>query len=238
MFLCVYEDVDTRFMKGVQNCGFGTNNYKKTTLKIEWVEKKHSHVKLGGFYAPANCRSPYRIAIFVPYRNLKENLSIFLYYIHRLMKIHMLEYRIFIVEQFGTEKFNRGILFNSAYLESQRFGTWDCLIFHDVDAIPEDDRIRFCHHTCSRSPFHFSSAVEQFGYNLRYEEQFGCVTALTPAQFQAVNGYSNFYWSWGGEDDDMSARLKFSNLKISRYNITIGRFATLPHKTSESGRVK
>ena len=26
--------------------------------------------------------------------------------------------------------------------------------------------------------------------------------------FAAVNGYANVYWGWGGEDDDMSARIR------------------------------
>lgn len=30
---------------------------------------------------------------------------------------------------------------------------------------------------------------------------------MTVQQFKKVNGYSNSYWGWGGEDDDMSNRL-------------------------------
>jgi hypothetical protein len=34
----------------------------------------------------------------------------------------------------------------------------------------------------------------------------GGVVALTPQQFEAVNGYSNYYWGYGGEDDDFGNR--------------------------------
>ena len=39
-----------------------------------------------------------------------------------------------------------------------------------------------------------------------YRNLVGGVLALTPHQMVSVNGYSNLYWGWGMEDDDMSLR--------------------------------
>lgn len=39
--------------------------------------------------------------------------------------------------------------------------------------------------------------------SLPYEDIFGGVSALTKEQFINVNGFSNEFWGWGGEDDDM-----------------------------------
>ena len=34
----------------------------------------------------------------------------------------------------------------------------------------------------------------------------GGVLAISPLHYRQVNGFSNIYWGWGGEDDDMYKR--------------------------------
>lgn len=48
-------------------------------------------------------------------------------------------------------------------------------------------------------------------FRLPYGTIFGGVTALKAEHFEQMNGYSNDYWGWGGEDDDMRSRY-YSNL--------------------------
>ena len=45
-----------------------------------------------------------------------------------------------------------------------------------------------------------------------------------------LNGYSNMFWGWGGEDDDMSKRIKHHNMTIIRYPINIARYKMIKHK--------
>ncbi len=42
----------------------------------------------------------------------------------------------------------------------------------------------------------------------------GGVTALSATDFHRVNGYSNSFGGWGGEDDQMYQQIQFNNLKI------------------------
>ena len=41
---------------------------------------------------------------------------------------------------------------------------------------------------------------------LLYDENFGGVTSFKGKDFELVNGMSNLYWGWGGEDDDLYRR--------------------------------
>ena len=59
-------------------------------------------------------------------------------------------------------------------------------------------------------------------------QDFGGVVGLTGVQMDGINGYSNMYWGWGGEDSDLYKRVKFSKLKVTR--TTDGYYRDLPHK--------
>ena len=42
-----------------------------------------------------------------------------------------------------------------------------------------------------------------------------------------LNGYSNEFWGWGGEDDDMYRRIRYHQLKIARYKPEIARLVLI-----------
>lgn len=63
---------------------------------------------------------------------------------------------------------------------------------------------------------------------MTYHEYFGGVTAFRALDFININGHSNNYWGWGGEDDDLYLRVKRKlNTTISRYSTQIARYTTI-----------
>lgn len=50
---------------------------------------------------------------------------------------------------------------NVGFREAMRDEDWDCLFFHDVDLIPEDDRNTY---VCDSHPKHAAIAMDKFGY--------------------------------------------------------------------------
>jgi len=183
-------------------------------------------LELGGRWRPKSCLSKHKVAIIVPYRDREPHLRAFLLNIHRFLQRQQVEYGIYIVEQSGNQPFNRAMLMNVGAAEALKQHDYQCFIFHDVDLLPEDDRNLY---TCPIQPRHMSVSIDSFLYRLPYDDIFGGVSAMTVDQFRAVNGFSNLFWGWGGEDDDMANRLRVKKLFISRYPANIARYKMLKH---------
>lgn len=68
---------------------------------------------------------------------------------------------------------------------------------------------------------------------MMHQERFGeCVDGRFV--LQEVNGFSNLFWGWGGEDDDMSNRLRQKKLYISRYPANVARYKMLKHNKDKA----
>lgn len=85
-------------------------------------------------------------------------------------------------------------------------------------------------YACTSRPRHMSASVDTFRYNLPYYGLFGGAIAILTEQFVKVNGFSNMYQGWGGEDDDMYARLVNKNYKIIRFHPSYAQYSMLKHK--------
>ena len=53
-------------------------------------------------------------------------------------------------------------------------------------------------------------------YKLPYKGIFGGAVALDPTLFVLLNGFSNQFWGWGGEDDEMRNRVLEKGFEINR----------------------
>ncbi|XP_031635473.1 beta-1,4-N-acetylgalactosaminyltransferase bre-4-like [Contarinia nasturtii] len=200
---------------------------------IEAINQRFGHLlKQGGFYAPKNCTARHRVAIVTPFRDRADQLPIFLKNLHSLLMKQQIEYGIFVVEQTPGPQFNRGTLFNVGFVEAMKMRRWDCFIFHDVDLIPLNDHNLY---TCpTKNPRHMAVSMNTFEYVLPYDEYFGGATAFTVEQFKKINGHSNLFWGWGGEDDDVFNRVVNANYTIERYPKEISKYIMLSHDVPDS----
>ena len=69
------------------------------------------------------------------------------------------------------------------------------------------------------APRHIATKISQMGYQLKYHEYFGGAVLFTKEQVEATNGYSNDYWDWGMEDDDLFWRCYKEGLTENTYLI-------------------
>ncbi|KAH3876650.1 hypothetical protein DPMN_000498 [Dreissena polymorpha] len=139
----------------------------------------------------------------------------------------MYSYSIFDIIKDPSGAFNRAKLFNVGYNESSKYGDFDCFIFHDVDLIPENDTNLY---QCEDQPKHMSPAMSSFNYRIPYSSFVGGVLAMNKTVFQLVNGFSNLYLGWGGEDDDMSVRILENGFKVRRPPLGAGRYKMIRHQ--------
>ncbi|XP_030838058.1 beta-1,4-galactosyltransferase 6-like isoform X2 [Strongylocentrotus purpuratus] len=128
--------------------------------------------------------------------------------------------------KYNSLLFNRGLMKNVGYRGATRFGDWNCVIFHDIDLVPMKGGN---YYGCDNFPRHLAAYTEQFKYRLPYETIFGGVVGLTAEQVRLSNGYSNAYWGWGGEDDELFVRLKRRGINITR-ETEHGYYRSLQHK--------
>jgi predicted glycosyltransferase involved in capsule biosynthesis len=159
-----------------------------------------------------------KLSIIVPFRNREEHLEQFLPTMEKLDLLEDINFEILIIEQDEEKPFNRGKLLNVGAKESD--STYYC--FHDVDMIPI-----VSDYSSISSPTHLAAEAEQFGYKLPYDGYFGGVTLFDRASFYKINGFSNDYWGWGAEDDDIMFRCKIRGVKTFRKN---GRYKSLSHE--------
>ncbi|XP_050739080.1 beta-1,4-N-acetylgalactosaminyltransferase bre-4-like [Eriocheir sinensis] len=208
----------------------GRLRVERNPPSLEEQERTHPELTKGGHYWPRNCTALHKVAIIIPYRDRRSHLAALVHHLHPFLQRQLIEYNIYVVEQAGNGPFNRGMLMNVGFTEAVKEFPYDCILLHDVDLVPEDDRNLY---TCPQPPRHMSASISSHNYRLLYQSYFGGVSAMTADQYRAINGFSNEFWGWGGEDDDLFSRVRHQKLNISRYPGDLGRYTMLSHKKAE-----
>lgn len=136
----------------------------------------------------------HKVGIIIPFRNRWEQLETFYKHTIPYLGGTGIQYRIITVEQDDAKEFNRGMLCNIGFKEAVKLHC-DYVVFHDVDMLPID-----VDYSYSDTPIHLASD------QLPFDTYFGGITLFPVESFKKINGFSNQYWGWGFEDDDLRRR--------------------------------
>ena len=156
-----------------------------------------------------------KLGVIVPYRNRYEHLNIFKEKITNYLNQEDIPFELIIVQQDNAKLFNRGMLLNIGFKYAEQLKC-DYVVFHDVDLIPTNVDYSYYH-----KPIHLATNVLT-DKNIRkenFEQYFGGVTMFPMNHFNLINGYSNKYWGWGYEDDDLLLRCVKKNIHLDTLNL-------------------
>jgi hypothetical protein len=150
-----------------------------------------------------------KLLVIIPYRNRQDHLSQIIPYLNNILNDQEIVYKSVVVEQFDTNLFNRGLLCNIGF--DTFYYDFDYVCFHDVDMMCSNIDYSFC-----ASPV---CLVKHRTKNKNvYDKYFGGIVLFPNELFIKVNGFSNKYWGWGAEDDDLYKRCEIKNIKTHRRN--------------------
>jgi len=155
----------------------------------------------------------HKLGVCVPYRNRELHLNEFVPKVGKYLKEQGIDFQMYFAHQVDDKLFNRGATKNIAAKHAIEDGC-DYVVFHDIDMIPEEGA-DYSYPT--EGPRHIATKISQMDYQLKYHEYFGGAVLFTKEHLEATNGYSNGYWDWGMEDDDLFWRCHVEGLTNDTY---------------------
>ncbi len=154
-----------------------------------------------------------KLGVCVPYRNREMHLNEFIPKVGKYLKNEGIEFCMYFCHQTDDKLFNRGATKNIAAKHAFEDGCTH-IVWHDIDMIPEEGAD---YSFPKDNPRHIATKIQQMDYQLKYHEYFGGAVLFTKEQVEATNGYSNDYWDWGMEDDDLFWRCHLEGYTNTTY---------------------
>jgi hypothetical protein len=154
----------------------------------------------------------HKLGICIPYRNRKEHLDRLIPHLTEHLNKQGIDHCFYVGHQVDDKLFNRGAMKNIAAQYAFNDGC-DYIAWHDVDMLPHEE-VDYSYP--EETPIHIATKLSKYSYGLGYDQYFGGVVLFTKEQVQKTNGYSNEYWDWGQEDDDLFWRCYFEGLTTGR----------------------
>ena len=154
----------------------------------------------------------HKLGICIPYRNRKEHLEKLVPHLSKHLTEQGIDHKFYVGHQVDDKLFNRGAMKNIAAEFAFKDGC-DYIAWHDVDMLTHEDG-DYSYPT--ENPTHIATKLSKYNYGLGYDQYFGGVVLFTKEQAEKTNGYSNDYWDWGQEDDDLFWRCYFEGYTTGR----------------------
>jgi len=149
----------------------------------------------------------HKLGICIPYRNRKEHIEKLIPHLSEYLNKQGIEHKFYVGHQVDDKLFNRGGMKNIAAHYAFEDGC-DYVAWHDVDMLAHEDAD---YSYPEETPIHISTKLSKYNYGLGYDQYFGGVVLFNKEQAYRTNGYSNDYWDWGQEDDDLFYRCFFED---------------------------
>lgn len=147
------------------------------------------------------------LTVIVPYRDREAHLQMFMPAVYKYLNEHLdCDFEILIIEQIGGMKFNRAKLLNVGALNADPSTRYFC--FHDVDHLP----LKVDYSYSDKVTQLVKSNIQPIGY-------LGGVTLFPDDVFFKIGGYSNNFWGWGGEDNEIANLVPEINNRFGMWNI-------------------
>jgi len=154
-----------------------------------------------------------KLGVCVPYRDRELHLNEFIPKVGKYLKKQDIEFCMYFCHQTDDKLFNRGATKNIAAKHAFEDGCTH-IVWHDIDMIPEEGAD---YSFPKDNPRHIATKISQMQYGLKYHEYFGGAVVFSKEQVMNTNGYSNDYWDWGMEDDDLFWRCHLEGYTNTTY---------------------
>lgn len=149
-----------------------------------------------------------KLNVIIPIRDREKDLHNITNVLEEIFEKQNIDGRYIIIEQEEGKKFNKGKISNAAFLISRKDNFSDNYLFNDVDLWPKNASVINYKEKTSNSFIH------PYGH----KHCLGGFFMTDKSCFEKINGYSNNYWGWGGEDVDLQNRANIHKIFINRKN--------------------
>ena len=200
--------------------------FRYVTPGCSWYEHHH----LGGCQRPpidAQCSATtadgstglsQRLGVIIPFRGTigDGSFDALCASLPAHFERNSISFHILVVNQVDEHPFNRAALANAGFqilsnggrhagLRASDQRGFDCMAIHDVDRFPVTND---ANRSCEAFTNYYYTCPSSTPRVLHPESFTGGVLLLRPSLFRAVNGFSNEFWGWGQEDNELYLRLR------------------------------